>query len=267
VKRPDTELGLIWQKYMRETKLEREGARCRAEAEAEDVVLVGYDKDAEERVIAAALYPHTQRSMASLLQDAKRMTQDQRDKIMAAYVGKRGNRRHKPGRGFESARYTFDICANFGCYRDIHRHRILTQQRQALGCLHGYTLPKEITEAGFESEFRDAMDAAKNAWEQIAKKHPLQAQYAVPLAYRIRWQMTMNLREVFHFCELRSARQGHIDYRRVAQGMYKEVEKVHPGLAKHMVFMDMGEYGFERLEAEKSLDKKIAEISKKYGQG
>lgn len=266
VKRPDSELGLAWQEYMKGTRLESEGARYKAEAEAEEVVLVDYDEDAEERVIAAALYPYSRRSMASLIQDAKHMSQEQRDKIITAYVGNRKNRRHKPGRGFEAVRYTFDICANFGCYRDIHRHRMLTQQRQTLGCLHGYTLPKEIIEAGFEGEFKDAMEAAKNAWEQIAKQKPLQAQYVVPLAYRIRWQMTMNLREAFHFCELRSSMQGHVDYRRVAQGMYKEIEKVHPSLAKHMKFVDMREYAFERLEAEKKLDKKLAEISKKYGQ-
>jgi thymidylate synthase ThyX len=267
VKRPDTEHGAAMQRYMRETRLDAMGASSAPEAEADEVVLVDYDKDAEERITAAALYPYAHRSMASLLDDAKRMTKEQREATIAAYAGKRENRRQKPGRAFESARYTFDICANFGCYRDIHRHRILTQQRQALGCLHGYTLPKEIVDAGFGSEFKDAMDCARNAWEEIARKHPLQAQYVVPLAYRIRWQMTMDLREVFHFCELRSARQGHIDYRRVAQGMYKQVERVHPAFAKRMIFMDMNDYEFERLEAEKRLDRKMAELgeSGKHG--
>jgi len=263
VKRPDTELGIVWQKYMNGTRLDKEGAGIKPEADAEEVVLVDYDKDAEERVVAAAIYPYCARSMRSLLQDAKRMTQEQRNKIISEYVGERGNRRHKPGRGFEAARYTFDICANFGCYRDIHRHRALTQQRQVLGCTHGYTLPAEIVEAGYESEFRDAMDAAKVAWERISKKHPLAAQYAVPLAYRIRWQMALSLREAFHFCELRSGRQGHIDYRRVAQDMFREIERVHPVFAKHMKFMDMADYEFERLEAEKSLDKKIREMGKR----
>ncbi len=221
-----------------------------------------YDKDAEERVVAAALYPFTSRSMASLIHDAERMSANEREKILSAYVGQRKNRRQKPGRAFETARYTFDICANFGCYRDLHRHRILTQQRQALGCLHGYTLPKDIVDAGFESEFKDAMDGAKNAWERIKVKTPLQAQYVVPLAYRIRWQMTMNLRELIHFCELRSARQGHIDYRRIAQGMFREVEKVHPRFTRYMGFMDMNDYEFERLDAEKRIDRKIAEMKK-----
>ena len=264
VKRPDTEHGVEMQKYMQTTRLDGMGAKTEEERCTEDrVTLVDYDKDAEERIVAAALYPFTNRSMASLIQDAKRMSANEREKILSAYVGERKNRRQKPGRAFETAGYTFDICANFGCYRDIHRHRILTQQRQTLGCLHGYTLPKDIVDAGFESGFKDAMDGAKNAWETIRKKYPLQAQYVVPLAYRIRWQMSMNLREMFHFCELRSARQGHIDYRRIAQGMYKEAEKVHPGFTRYMKFMDMNDYEFERLDSEKRMDKRIAELEKK----
>jgi thymidylate synthase ThyX len=263
VKRPDTELGLIMQNYIKETRLDKIGSGFKAEPDAEDVVLVDYERDAEERVVAAALYPFTHSSMATLIQDSRRMTQDQRNKIISSYCGNRINRRHKPGRGFESARYTFDICANFGCYRDIHRHRMLTQQRQQLGCLHGYTLPKEIVDSGHEGEFRNAMEAAKNAWGAMAKTYPHEAQYAVPLAYRIRWQMALSLREAFQFCELRSARQGHIDYRRVAQGMYGEIKRVHPSLARHMKFVDMNDYEFERLEAEKQLDKRIMEMGRK----
>ena len=267
VKRPDTEHGKGMQAYMRETRLADAGAALGTHPwkGGEEAVLVDYDGDAEERVIAAALYPYSGLPMKELAARVKAMPPAEREKIIAAYVGQRKNRRQKPGRGFEAARYTFEICANYGCYRDIHRHRVLSQQRQVLGCLHGFTLPEEITDAGYESEFRDAMDAAKNAWGDIASKHPLQAQYVVPLAYRIRWQMGMNLREAYHFCELRSAVQGHIDYRRVAQGMYREIARVHPSLAKGMRFMDMGEHEFERLEAEKRLDRKIEEAKGKHG--
>ncbi|MCI0504265.1 FAD-dependent thymidylate synthase [Candidatus Micrarchaeota archaeon] len=265
VKRPDTAHGKETQEYIRRTRLDALGAAIPPEAGNEGAVLVDYDGDAEERIAAAALYPYSGQSMSGLLEHVKKMPEAEREGIIAAYVGERANRRHKPGRAFECARYTFDVCANYGCYRDIHRHRVLTQQRQPLGCLHGYTLPKEIADAGCEAEFKDAMDAAKEAWGQIAAKRPLQAQYVVPLAYRIRWQMTMNLREAIHFCELRSQMQGHIDYRRIAQGMFREIERVQPSLARHMKFMDMKEYAFERLEAEKKLDRKIAESMKKHG--
>lgn len=265
VKRPDTQHGKDTQDYIRKTRLDALAAMITPEPHAEEVVLVDYDKDAEERVIAAALYPYCSSSMESLLRQAKAMPQGEREKVLAAYSGDRANRRHKPGRAYECARYTFDICANYGCYRDIHRHRVLTQQRQALGCLHGFTLPREIVDAGYEPEFKDAIDAAKGAWERMAKTHPLQAQYVVPLAFRIRWQMAMNLREAFHFCELRSQMQGHIDYRRVAQGMYREISRVHPVFGKQMKFVDMKDYEFERLEAEKRLDRKMAEAGHKHG--
>jgi thymidylate synthase ThyX len=273
VKRPDTEHGIAMQQYLQRivssvsSLAKQQDTRLKTlntehSTDADDVVLVDYDKEAESKIIAAALYPHSQAPLDTITQDTKHMTQDQRNNILDSYVGKRSNRRHKPGRASELAYYTFDICANYGCYRDIHRHRVLTQQRQLLGCLHGYTLPQDIVEAGYESEFKDAMDTAKQTWEKNEKNAPLLVQYAVPLAYRIRWQMTMNLREAFHFCELRSARQGHIDYRRIAQRMFKEIERVHPQFAKYMKFMDMSEYEFERLEAEKKLDKKIQEMNK-----
>jgi len=265
VKRPDTEHGKDMQRYLNDTRLDDIGRGIPAEAEAKEVALVDYDADAEERIIAAAIYPYSASSMESLLARARAMPKEERGRILSACIGRRANRRQKPGRAFESARYTFDICANYGCYRDIHRHRVLTQQRQALGCRHGFTLPREIVESGYEKEFKDAMEAAKLAWEQISAKHPLQAQYVVPLAYRIRWQMTMNLREAYHFCELRSAVQGHIDYRRVAQGMHMEIRRVHPELAKGMIFMDMGEHAFERLEAEKRLDRKMEEANARHG--
>ncbi len=265
VKRPDTEHGRDMQRYLNEIRPGRLAAGIPPDVEAKEVALVDYDRDAEERIIAAALYPHCASSMESLLARAKSMADGERGRTIAACIGQRRNRRQKPGRAFECARYTFDICANYGCYRDIHRHRVLTQQRQPLGCLHGFTLPKEIVDSGHEAEFRDAMEAAGNAWERIAGKHPLQAQYVVPLAYRMRWQMTMNLREAYHFCELRSQVQGHIDYRRVAQGMHREIARVHPRLAAGMTFMDMGEHEFERLEAEKRLDRRIEEAKARHG--
>jgi len=230
----------------------------------EEVALVDYDRDAYYKVIAASLYPYTKMTLEELEFYAKNLGEEEQRKIIARYVGERKNRRHRPGRGFERVYYTFEICANFGCYRDIHRHRVLTQQRQLLTAHLGYRLPKEVVGAGYEKEFRDSMEVARNAYDDIAKKHPKEAQYVVPLAYNIRWQMTMNLREVYHFCELRSTQQGHPDYRSVAQKMYSEVRGVHPLLAEGMGFVDMKEYAFERLEAEKNIDKKIKEIKRKY---
>ncbi|MBI5224181.1 FAD-dependent thymidylate synthase [Candidatus Micrarchaeota archaeon] len=233
----------------------------------EYVRLVEYDKDAERKIIAGALYPYLQKSMREILAIVDKMTDAEKEIVIATYVNERENRRQKPGRGFEHAQYTFDISGNFGAYRDLHRHRMLTQQRQLLTPHLGYKLPKELKEAGpeFETAFVRAMDAAKIAYQKIAAKYPKEAQYVVPLAYNIRWYMSLNLREAYHMLELRSAMQGHIDYRVVAQQMFREIERVHPRLAKGMKFMDMKEYSLERLEAEKRIDKKMDEITKKYG--
>jgi len=229
-----------------------------------EIVLVDYDRDAEKKILIAALYPYLNKPMKEIGAIVDRMSAAEKETVVKAYINERENRRQKPGRAFEHAYYTFDICANFGCYRDMHRHRVLTQQRQLLTAEHGYTLPKEIVESGYEKEFKGAMDAAKDAYRQIAKRYPKEAQYVVPLAYNIRWYMTLNLREAYHTLELRSAMQGHIDYRRIAQEMFRQIEKTHPLLASGMKFMDMKEYSLERLEAEKNIDRKMAEIGKKY---
>ncbi|MDD5337681.1 MAG: FAD-dependent thymidylate synthase [Candidatus ainarchaeum sp.] len=231
------------------------------------VGLADYDSDAELKVLAAMIHSNSQLSMKRAREIAKSLPKDKAQSLLSAYIGERQNRRHKPYRAFENTYYTFDICANFGAYRDIHRHRVLTQQRQLLNTSLGYDMPKELAEAGYENEFKNAMEAAENAYERIAKKMPGQAQYVVPLAYRLRWYMKMNLREAYHFCELRSVQQGHPDYRKIAQEMYMKIKEVHPSLASGMKFVDMNSYALERLDSEKRIDKKLEEIDKKYAKG
>ncbi len=267
VKRANDKYGQSMQGYFRQVRDSMEGMSQahRGAGGAGGVKLAWYDKDGERRIIAAALFPHLLRPMDEILGIVDRMGPEEKAAVIKAYINERGNRRHKPGRAFEHCSYTFEVCANYGAYRDLHRHRVLTQQRQLLTPYLGYRMPKEIAEAGCEREFQGAMDAARKAYERIALKHPKEAQYVVPLAYNIRWYMTFNIREAYHMLELRSSMQGHQDYREIAQEMYREIGKVHPHLAQGMKFMDMKEYGLERLEAERRIDRKMAEISKKYG--
>ncbi|MCK4714525.1 MAG: FAD-dependent thymidylate synthase, partial [Candidatus Aenigmarchaeota archaeon] len=233
---------------------------------SDDVFLVDYDEHAEVKALAAMLYPYSKLPMAQLRKLVSGMSKVERRRVMEAYLGRRENRRNKPGRALENIYYTFDILANYGMYRDLHRHRVLTQERQELTTLHGYDLPQELVEAGFKDQFEKCMQTADSAYRELAKEMPKQAQYIVPLAYKIRWYMTLNLRELFHLAELRSSVQGHPDYRRIAQKMYLEVKRVHPPLAEYMNFMDMsGGERLERLEAEKKTDRTKEEIEKKYG--
>ncbi len=269
VKRADDKYGKETQQYLRGTRdaigrisSEKLGKEINP---SKEVVLVDFDKDAEEKIIAAILYPQSDKPMAQIRSIVEQLALPDRKAIISEYLKRRQNRRHKGGRALENASYTFDILGNFGQYRDLHRHRQLTQERQLISCKHGYDLPRELTEAGWDGEFRDAMEKAKAAWETIDKQDPQLAQYVVPLAYRLRWYFTLNLREVIHLTELRSMRQGHPDYRRVAQKIYSEVERVHPQFAEHIKFIDMNEYGLERLESERKIDRKMDEIKKKYG--
>ncbi|MEM4554499.1 MAG: FAD-dependent thymidylate synthase [Candidatus Anstonellaceae archaeon] len=226
------------------------------------VLLIDYDKDAYDKVIAAILFPHSRVCMSEILQQVAALSKQEKQKILTAYVGNRSNRRQKPGRAFEIPYYTFCITGNFGMYRDLHRHRILTQERQLLSTKHGFDMPQEIVEAGFEDKVQAAVEAADRLYSEMSSQMPYEAQYVVPLGCRMRWYMRMNLREAYHLCELRSMRQGHKDYRKVAQEIHRLISSVHPELAEGMKFVDYQDYELERLEAEKKLDKKLQQLKK-----
>ena len=232
---------------------------------SEEVGLVEWDEDAEQKIVAAILYPASRHPLSQIKRAVEGMLPDDRKKIIDEYAGRRQNRRHRPGRAFEHASYTFDILGNFGIYRDLQRHRLLTQERQGLTIRHGYDTPPEIVEAGFVDIYRAAMEKARGAFLQISRKYPHEAQYLVPFGCRVRWYFHLNLRELFHLVELRTMQQGHPDYRRVCQQMFRLVRNVHPRLVEHMRFVDMNAYELERLESEKRLDRKIAEVERRYG--
>lgn len=217
------------------------------------VTLVQYDPNATVDVIAAILYPEANRSWEDVWRYAYNLSVEERRTILNAYLGDRKSRFDKPGRAFEQVYYTFDLLGDLGAYRDLHRHRVLTQERQHYTAEHGYEVPPQLLEANLDTPYRDAMDAAADTFDRISKELPLAAQYVVPFGYRIRWRIKMNLREVYHFAELRSGRQGHPSYRVMAQQMYELVRSVHPALAEGMSFVDMESYELERLAAEEKL--------------
>lgn len=214
------------------------------------VTLVDYDREAEEKVVAAILYPHSRQPMAQLRRLAAGMAQKQRRKVLDEYLKQRRHRRDKPGRAFEQIYYTFDILGNLGLYRDLHRHRILTQERQDFTTAHGYDIPPEIEAAGFKAEFDRCMQKAAELYEKIHRNLPQEAQYVVPFAYKIRWYMKMNLREAVHIGELRTMPQGHPDYRFIVQEMWRKIIEVHPALAEYAKFIDWKSYRLGRLQSE-----------------
>lgn len=223
------------------------------------VTLVEYDPDAELKVVADILYPHGDQPLEQLRALAERLSPDERLAIVRAYAGERASRFHKPGRAFEAPVYTFDILADLGAYRDLQRHRMLTQERQRYTVRHGYVTPPELAEFGLALRYQQALDTACAAVETIAAGLPEQAQYGVPLACRVRWRITINLRAAYHLAELRSAPQGHPAYRQIAQAIYAHIHAVHPSLAEAMRFVDMSDYALERLDAERRLDAKLGQ--------
>jgi thymidylate synthase ThyX len=221
------------------------------------VTLLEHDPDAERKVVAAALFPHSDTGWGELDGDPAA--------VLEAILGDRANRRQRAPRALEHAQYAFEIVANFAAYRDLHRHRMLTQDRQLLGTGLGYDMPSGLAELGMEGRFRSAIEAAAAAHARLERDAgPALAQYIVPLAFRVRWYVRLNLREIYHLCELRTTPQGHPDYRWVAQEMFRLVTEVHPRLARYARFVDMGAGDeLERRKSERRMDEKLGAFHKR----
>jgi hypothetical protein len=185
------------------------------------------------------------------------MTAEQRAEILAASVGARTNRRHKPGRAWERTQYRFDVLCDYGAFRDLQRHRPLTIEWQRLTPAFGYDVPVAIDEAGLRDEWDAAMARSKETHDEIAAGGLLDvAQYAVSMAYRVRFVMQMTAREAMHLTELRSSPQGHPVYRRVAQAMHREISRVHPAIGGAFSYVSYDDVDLERLDAERRAEEK-----------
>lgn len=228
-----------------------------------DVRLIDYmdSKDAEVKVVSAILYENAQgQSLHDIIKLVKSFPQSRRNEIILAYTKFRGNRRHRPGRAFEMVEYLFEMFTNFGMFRDLHRHRILTMERQLLSTKHGYDIPKEITDSGMEKDFKDCMYISSNTYQNIAKTMPVEAQYAVNFAYKYPYFIKINLRELYHVIELRTTAQGHPDYRYICQQIFKKINEIHPLLTRGMKFVDMNQYELGRFDTEKRKELKRREL-------
>ncbi len=233
-----------------QTRALAEGLVTEPVREGPAVTLVDFDVQAEERVIAAILYPHSTHPLSQLRELAAGLPDERRQEVLDTYMQGRRHRREKPGRALEQVFYTFDIIGNLGAYRDLQRHRLLSQERQDFTTAHGYDTPPEIVEAGFEDDYRRCMERAAEIHERVRADHPREAQYLVPFAYRTRWYMKMNLREAVHIGELRTMPQGHPDYRTITQEMWRRIGEVHPRLARYAKFIDWKTYRLGRLASE-----------------
>jgi thymidylate synthase ThyX len=257
------ERGGTWSDYFAATRerIERlaSGLTAGEPEERGEVTLTDFDPDGEVKVVAAALYAVSALPDDQLLQIARRLPPDERIGVLRAYVGHRSNRRHRPGRAFERTAYRFDVLTDYGAFRDLQRHRLLTLEWQALTPGHGYIEPDAIAEAGAGDDWNRVMDASADLYDAVAGAGlKAAAPYAVAMAYRVRFYMEMNAREAMHVIELRTAPQGHPAYRRVCQEMHRLIadQAGHTAVAAAMQFVDHSHVELERLNSERALEKK-----------
>jgi thymidylate synthase ThyX len=257
VERP--ERGGRWIDYLRQVKSESSrwsqklglGEPQDEVANGPYVRLLSHDGD-ERRLAAALLFESTTRSQQEITAAVARLTDDELAPLLADLVGERENRRHRPGRGYEALSYRFEIVSDYGAFRDLQRHRMLTCQWQQLTPHLGAEIPSELDAAGVGDDFRSALDASRGEYERlVADGLPERAPYALALAYRLRYVLDLNAREAMQLIELRSGREGHPGYRAVAHAMWDQIEAVTPAVARAMIHVDrQSEPRLERLSAE-----------------
>jgi thymidylate synthase ThyX len=261
--------GGAWSAYLEDTDramADLTGELFEAEAVSEqasgaraepEVVLVDWDPDAEVKMVTAMLYPYTHLSEEVLSARVGAMPVAERLGVMEKYAGARLNRRHRPGRALERSTYRFDVISDYGAFRDLQRHRMLTVEWQGLTPHHGFTMPGTVADAGQEEAYVQAMDRSAALYEALKEQlGTTVAAYAVTLAHRVRYSIQMNAREAMHMLELRTTPQGHPEYRHVCQQMHHLIAETagHRAVAAMMGFVDNADYGEDalgRLEAER----------------
>jgi len=254
------ERGGVWSEYLSNVRGDTEElvdslfGRTPVDSVAE-VELVDFDPEAEDKLLAAICYPHShlgERQLAALVAD---LGTEQRAALLRAAVGDRTNRRHRPGRAFERSDYRFDILSDYGAFRDLQRHRMLTIEWQHLTPNHGFVRPELVDEAGAGPLFDESMERSAELFDVLRPDFDQQAQYAVAMAYRLRYSMQFNAREAMHLIELRSSPQGHPSYRRVALEMHRCIAEVagHRAIADAMTHVTHEAPELERLDAERRI--------------
>jgi thymidylate synthase ThyX len=230
------------------------------------VRLVEWDPEAEARIAAGILFAAGDLSWDQALETARALSAPGLEDLYERYLGGRRARWYKAGRALENAYLRFEILMDIGSYRDLHRHRMMTQQRQLFSARHGYDIPEEITEAGLRDPWSKAIERAAALWSTLAHTDPVLAQYAVPMACRVRFQQWQNLRQFFWETELRTVSQGHPTYRRIEQEKFRLVQERFPLLSRY-VKADLDDYAVARRGTEERIREKEARIASRLGKG
>ncbi len=240
-----------------------DGARPSGPSGVPSVRLVDFDPDGEEKVLTAICAPLVSRAEAEVAAHVRRLGNEERRALLRAYVGERANRRHRPGRALERTDYRFEIVSDYGAFRDLQRHRMLTIEWQPLGTALGYDVPELVEEAGLRDRYVASLERSRALTEELSEPFPVESAYAVALAYRIRYTMQMNAREALHLVELRSGPEGHPSYRWVAQEMHRLIgdDAGHQLLSEAMSHVQFEHRDLERLESERRAEGRRRSLS------
>ncbi len=260
--------GVAWRRFLSETRLRGRAAvseltedvaapndaseSAREAAAGPYVELVDFDPAGEEKIAAAIIFEHSHLSLRDSRKAAAKLAPEELSRLISEYVGRRENRRHLPGRAFESTYYTFEVVSDYGAFRDLQRHRMLTIEWQQLGPSLGYSMPEIIGELDLTDRWRDSMTQAAAAYEQIREVSEIAASYVLPMAYRLRYRMQLNAREAMYLIELRTSKQAHPEYRSVCLKMADQIREIagHRCVWEAMRFIGSETEDLERREAE-----------------
>jgi len=268
IKRANNEKGFVYQNYLKERnqniaevvkKIITQKTNFLL-AKKEAVRMVDYERNGLEKIVATIIFENSHFDYQTIYKKTKKMSLKEKENIFKTYVTGRHNRHHKVGRALENVYFTFEIMADWGVYKDLMRHRILTRHRQLFTNEFSYATPKEIDLLGFGKVYRQAADFAVETYLKIKAEYPVEAQYLVLHGAYNRFYLKMNLREIVHLCELRSSSQGHPSYRKIAQEIAKAVIKKYPIFKETLPFVDYNDYQLERLSAFKKLAQKAQKL-------
>ncbi|MBT9665463.1 FAD-dependent thymidylate synthase [Parabacteroides distasonis] len=263
--------GKLWSQYIKDihsdmngvvkSLLKKETVALPIRHTQNEVNLIAWDKDGLDKIIQSILFEYTFESEKDIQKRIETFTEEEKRDILKKYCGNRQNRRHKPGRALETISYKFEVLSDYGAFRDLQRHRMLTLEWQKLSPRNGYIIPIELEDLPrLKKLYEKALIKSEGIYEKINDAFGEEvAQYVIPFAYRVRYEICMNLREATHFIELRSQKQGHYSYRKVCIDMHDLIinKAKHDFVDDCMKFVDKNFYDLSREDAENKKDRKL----------
>ena len=263
--------GKLWSQYIKDihsdmngvvkSLLKKETVALPIRHTQNEVNLIAWDKDGLDKIIQSILFEYTFESEKDIQKRIETFTEEEKRDILKKYCGNRQNRRHKPGRALETIPYKFEVLSDYGAFRDLQRHRMLTLEWQKLSPRNGYIIPIELEDLPrLKKLYENALIKSEGIYEKINDAFGEEvAQYVIPFAYRVRYEICMNLREATHFIELRSQKQGHYSYRKVCIDMHDLIinKAKHDFVDDCMKFVDKNFYDLSREDAENKKDRKL----------